>query len=180
MEQSSLRRVVVSPYDERWPEVYAAERARLGELMGTALLAIHHIGSTSVQGLSAKPVIDILGEAAGLELIDDLTPRLEASGLEARGEYGVAGRRYFVGYTASGHRLHLHVFRRGHRGIGRHLLFRDYLRAHRRVARQYGQLKRTVAAKFARDPDAYQRCKATEIEDILAKAEAWDRGGRGS
>jgi len=167
------RPVVIVPYDDRWPEIFSAERKRLKGIMGESVQELHHIGSTSVPGLSGKPVIDCLGIAPDLRRVDALNPRLRTHGLDARGEYGIEGRRYFAGYAASGHRLHLHVFRAGHALIGRHLRFRDYLRAHEAEARRYEEEKLRLADGFALDRAGYQEGKAKVIEELCDRAARW-------
>jgi GrpB-like predicted nucleotidyltransferase (UPF0157 family) len=147
-------------------------------MLGGAASAIHHIGSTSVPGLAAKPVIDLLAEAPDLGQIDARTASLEADGYEAKGEHGIEHRRYFSRPEAARPKVHVHVFPVGHPGIARHLLFRDYLRAHHASAREYGRLKQGLARRFSRDRDAYQEAKAAFIEELHRKAGAWQVQGR--
>lgn len=86
------KQVRVVPYDEAWREAFRTEHDALTAALGPTCLAIRHVGSTSVPGLSAKPVIDILIETPGLALIDRAIPLLQHRGYEARGEYGIPGR----------------------------------------------------------------------------------------
>ena len=170
--------VEVVDWDERWARAYEAEREALAEALGPAALAIHHIGSTSVPGLAAKPVVDVLVEASGLAAVDAAAPRVEALGYEARGEYGMPGRRYFSRPAGNGPAAHVHAFRSGDPRVERHLRFRDYLRAHPAEAARYAALKRELAAAHARDRDGYQAGKADFIGRALDRARAWDAGGR--
>jgi GrpB-like predicted nucleotidyltransferase (UPF0157 family) len=165
-------------YDLSWPRIFEVEMARLGRLFGDAAAGIHHIGSTSVPGLASKPIIDVLIESPGLELVDARSHLIEADGLEARGEHGIPGRRYFVGRTASGGGLHVHVFDEASPGSQAHLLFRDYLRTHPEEASRYEKLKRELARNRSLDRTGYQKGKAGFIEDRCAKAKAWAKRGR--
>ena len=98
--------VRVVPYDVRWPAQYVIEAHHIRRALGNVAVAIHHIGSTSVPGLSAKPVIDILVEVNGLADVDTRTPAVESLGYEAKGEFGIPGRRYFRRHDTSGTRTH--------------------------------------------------------------------------
>lgn len=171
----AVKTVRVVPHDPSWPSQFAAERDDLLPVFGKAATAIHHIGSTSVPGLAAKPVLDILVEATSLRDVDALAPALESRGYQARGEYGVPGRRYFSRLPRAGLKVHIHVFEVGHPHAGEQLLLRDYLRAHPRCAAQYGALKIALASEHADDRDAYQAAKADFVADLLRKAGAWRR-----
>jgi GrpB-like predicted nucleotidyltransferase (UPF0157 family) len=170
------RTVEVVPYDPAWPSEFDRVRAELAAVLGPSAAAIHHIGSTSVPGLSAKPVIDVLVETPDLSMIDRASPSLERLGYEARGEYGIPGRRYFSRPPGSSLKVHVHCFESGHDGIARHLRFRDYLRAHPHAAASYGNLKRSLAATYADDRDGYQDAKAGFIAELLERAGAGAAG----
>lgn len=88
-------RVEVKPYDDAWPAHFRAEAARLAPLFGAELMALHHIGSTAVPGLAAKPVIDMMPVVRRIEAVDRAAPDLAAMGYEGLGENGLPGRRYF-------------------------------------------------------------------------------------
>jgi GrpB-like predicted nucleotidyltransferase (UPF0157 family) len=170
------KQVRVVPYDETWPEVFRREHDALSADRGPTCLAIHHVGSTSVPGLSAKPVIDIVMETPDLALIDGAIPLLQHRGYEARGEYGIPGRRYFSRLAGSSFKVHLHVFQSGDPRIARHLVFRDFLRTHPPDAARYGELKTTLAREHVEDPVAYQAAKAHFIDELQARALEWERG----
>lgn len=172
----TLEPLRIVPYDPSWPARFGAERASLLALFGEGAAEVHHIGSTSVPGLSAKPVLDILVEVPSLPWIDGLAASLESRGYDSRGEYGIPGRRYFSRPSGVGPKVHLHAFVRGDPHVARHLLFRDFLRCHARFAAQYGDLKTALALEHAHDRDAYQRAKADFIEGMLDKAGAWLAG----
>lgn len=121
-----MRILTVVDYDEMWPTLFENERTLLQMTLGKVISRIHHIGSTSVPGLSAKPVIDILIEVANLEELDSLNQAMEGVGYTVRGENGILNRRYFTkGGNQRSH--HIHAFTTGDAQIIKHLAFRDYL-----------------------------------------------------
>jgi GrpB-like predicted nucleotidyltransferase (UPF0157 family) len=163
--------IKVVPYDGRWSHAFRWEAARLRDIFGSEPVLIHHIGSTSVPGLCAKPVIDILVESTGLELIDRVTPELELRGYVAKGEFGVPGRRYFSRPAADDElKVHVHAFLRGSPHVARHLGFRDRLRGDPKLVALLCALKRRLAAEHREDPDAYQAGKASFIGQVEAEA----------
>ncbi len=105
-----MRILTVVDYDEMWPTLFENERTLLQMTLGKVISRIHHIGSTSVPGLSAKPVIDILIEVANLEELDSLNQAMEGVGYTVRGENGILNRRYFTkGGNQRSH--HIHAFK---------------------------------------------------------------------
>jgi len=166
------RRITVVPYDPIWRKQYLAAAARLRELLGSELLAIHHIGSTAVPGLAAKPTIDLLLVVRSLAALDARDDAMRAAGYEPRGENGLAGRRYYVRGSADEHREHVHAWEAGHPRIAEHLGFRDYLRARPEARLAYGRLKLALAAEYGDDPAAYTAGKEAFIGQVLALAQA--------
>ncbi len=160
--------LVIVAYDPTWPEQYEAERARVEAALGDLVLAIHHIGSTAVPGLPAKPTIDILVELRTLDLPEDRVATMERFGFEYRGEYGIPGRRYF----SDGHSRHVHAFLADNPEVQRHLLFRDYLRAHPADAARYAALKRDLAERYKDDHAGYTEAKAPFIEAVIERAKS--------
>ncbi len=168
-----MRNIVVVPYDDGWPCAFQREAALLSGAFGDELIAIHHIGSTSVPGLSAKPVIDIMPVVRDVERVDTLTPALERLGYQPWGENGIPGRRYF---TKGGdlHRTHnMHVYELSNPEVERHLAFRDYLRSNPAEAERYAELKRAVAAQFPNDIYGYMAGKDAYIKTVLQRALEW-------
>ena len=171
-KSANERLITVEEYTESWVEEYKAEAERLREVFGELLVGIHHIGSTSVPGLAAKPVIDFLVEAADIDRVDELNDRMLKLGYEARGEYGIPSRRFFPkGGNQRSH--HVHVFPVGHHRVKDHLLFRDYLRAFPEEARAYEKLKRSLADEFPHDIDGYCDGKDEFIKELNRRAERW-------
>lgn len=169
-------KAIVVAYDPSWALKFEREAEVVRSALGPAASAVHHIGSTSIPGIYAKPIIDMLVEVASLEAVDAETPTLTAEGYEAMGEFGLAGRRYFRKDNAAGVReYHVHAYAVGSPELERHLAFRDYLRSHSDVAQQYSQLKRRLATQYPSDSEAYIKGKGPFIEATEAAALAWLR-----
>ena len=161
--------VVLVPYDPAWPALYEREAERLRRACAPLPLRVDHVGSTSVRGLAAKPVVDVLG---GRPAGSDPRPYVDAIvalGWVHRGENGVPGRDYFrLGHPARTH--HLHLFEETAPAWREHLAFRDTLRGRPALAREYERLKRALAARHAHDRGAYTAAKAPFIRDVLQAA----------
>ncbi|MFC4076229.1 GrpB family protein [Salinithrix halophila] len=169
-----MRKVEVVPHHPAWSERFEEEAQKLREVFGEELIRVYHIGSTSVPGLEAKPVIDLLPVVKEISRVDRFRPPMEALGYEAMGEYGIPGRRFFrKGGENRTH--HVHVFEEGHSDIRRHLAFRDYLRTHPEEAARYGALKQRLAHRFPTDLKAYMDGKDGLIKEIEALALQWHR-----
>ncbi|MFC6180058.1 GrpB family protein [Lactiplantibacillus daowaiensis] len=164
-----MQKIEVVPYQATWPAVYQDEARQIKAILGPALVAMHHIGSTAVPGLAAKSIIDILPVVHDITVVDQLTAQFAALGYEGLGEYGIVGRRYFrKGGDDRTHQLHIFDVSQL-AAIARHLAVRDYLRLHPDVAQIYGQLKRTAARHHPCDITGYGDEKAsfvTALEQI--------------
>jgi GrpB-like predicted nucleotidyltransferase (UPF0157 family) len=142
--------------------------------LGGAISAIHHIGSTAIPGIHAKPIIDMLAVTNDLSILDECSTLITGLGYEALGEFGIPGRRYFRKVNSAGERTHqIHAFQAGSPQITRHLAFRDYLIANPAVAHDYDMLKRRLATMFPKDIRSYTDGKSSFIQDIDSRAEAW-------
>ncbi len=167
-----MRKMEVRPYDTNWASLFLEEASLLQQIFGDELVEIHHIGSTSVPGLSAKPVIDILPVVRDIARVDAYNSEMLAHGYEPRGELGLAGRRYFPkGGNERTH--HVHVYQIGHPDIFRHIAFRDYLRAHPDEAKPYGDLKEELAKRFPYDSGGYVEGKEALVQALEQKALVW-------
>lgn len=166
--------VEVVPPDPSWREEFESESQQLASVMGDNLVAIHHIGSTAIPGIYAKPVIDLLIEVKDIHQTDAQSEAIAQMGYEVLGEYGLPGRRYFRKYRSPGIRTHhVHTYETGSSEITRHLAFRDYAIAHPEVAQQYSHLKRELAQQYPQDIEAYMDGKDGFIKAIEQKALEW-------
>lgn len=164
----------VVAYRPEWRSDFLREAAALRAALVSLEITFHHIGSTSIEGMRAKPIIDLLGEAEDLTAVDASSDIFVALGYEAMGEYGIAGRRYFRKMDGNGVRTHhLHVFATGSPHVERHLAFREYLRAHSETAAAYSDLKARLTARDDASWDSYVEGKAPFIQDVEPKAIAW-------
>jgi GrpB-like predicted nucleotidyltransferase (UPF0157 family) len=169
-----MQRVFLVPHDPGWAKAFAHESSSIAEALGDVLVALHHIGSTAIPGIHAKPIIDLLAAVRDLSRLEERASRLEALGYEALGEFGIAGRRYFRKDDRDGNRTHqIHAFETGSPQIERHLAFRDFLRAHPACANEYDALKRRLAEMYPTDIASYTDGKDEFIKEIDAQAAAW-------
>jgi GrpB-like predicted nucleotidyltransferase (UPF0157 family) len=147
------RPIILTPHDARWVDLFAIERDAILHACGGVIRAVYHVGSTSIPGIAAKPIIDIMPVLARHEHGWACIEAMERLGYESRGEVGIQGRQFFRKGDPRSH--HVHMFADGRPEIGRHLRFRDYLRAHPEEARAYEALKQELAARFIDDTRAY-------------------------
>lgn len=162
---TEIRQLEVVAYDQEWPEIFATHEKRLREALPTLPVGIEHIGSTSVPGLAAKPIIDIL------VMVDDITA--EEDYLEP-----LLAAGYLLRVREPEHRLvrtpardvHVHIYDKGHAAVGKYLLFRDRLRSNADDRALYARTKETLVAQGFSDMNAYSDAKSEVILGILARA----------
>ena len=150
------KKVIVLPYDPAWKDAFEAIKGEIEAALGDLILGVEHVGSTSVEGLSAKPCIDVDVVIADYSVFSDVVRKLEAIGYSHEGDLGIRDREAFR-YSDKPHLLkhHLYVCPRDSRKLHRHLTFRDFLRSHPEAAKQYGQVKERAAQLFPEDMDQY-------------------------
>lgn len=169
-----MRHVVVTEFDSAWADRYAAEALVIQGILGRNCTAVHHIGSTAVPGLAAKPIVDILPVVLDIAAVDAEDSRFAEAGYEAMGEYGIPGRRYFRRGLGDDETVHVHVFGQSSVGeIRRHLAVRDFLRTHPADAAAYGALKSRLARQFEWDIEAYCDGKDAFVKDLERRALVW-------
>ncbi|HSP54118.1 MAG TPA: GrpB family protein [Dehalococcoidia bacterium] len=173
--------IVLVPHDPAWTAAFEEERARIQEAIGQWAADVQHVGSTSIPGIAAKPIIDI---AVHLRSITDalycITPLVQI-GYECLGEFGIPGRIYFRKPTKTplpgqshygvGRTHQIHMYETGHEQYEKQITFRDYLRKHPESAREYEDLKRDLAARHD-DIEDYALGKSEFVLHILALAGA--------
>lgn len=165
-------KVTIVEYSPAWPELFEREKRLLGSVVGQDVGVIEHVGSTSVVGLAAKPIIDIMVGLYDFSLADALVPGVVGLGYKYVPEYEdvMPFRRYFKRGTGGGATHHVHMVAKGGEFWERHLLFRDYLRAHPEVAAEYAALKKGLAAREWNDRSEYTDAKTAFIKDVEEKA----------
>lgn len=164
------------PHDPAWSAAFDEAQATLQGILGVDAVAIHHVGSTAIPNILAKPVIDILIEATSLEALDRRYAAFLKAGFLGKGEKGIEGRRFYIKDNAQGVRSHhIHAFTAGSFHIERHLAFRDYLLAHSEVASEYSRVKEAIAADW-RGIDDYIARKASFVVQTEKAALEWARG----
>lgn len=169
-----MRKVIVSPYDEGWDRLFTEEATELKRILSKEIVSIHHFGSTSIKGVESKPIIDILAVVREIALVDQYNSELELFGYTGKGENGITGRRYFQkGGDDRTH--HLHIYQIGNLEIERHLAFRDYLRSHPVIMKEYGELKKELSQQFPYDIESYIAGKEELVLKIQDQALEWSR-----
>jgi GrpB-like predicted nucleotidyltransferase (UPF0157 family) len=164
--------IEIAPYSSSWPKRFAELGSAFRSAMGDVALRIDHIGSTSVPGLAAKPVIDVQISVAALEPVDPFRVPLERLGYVYRAGNTERTKRYFR-EPPGAPRTHIHVRRAGSFSEQFALLFRDYLRAHADEAAAYERLKHRLAAEHATDRHAYTDAKVPFTWDLMRRADDW-------
>ena len=163
-----LSPIVVEPYNPQWAREFERIRDYLASKLGDLAVAIHHVGSTSVTGLAAKPIIDIDIEIASYEVFPQVCEKLMAVGWRHEGDYGIAKREEFkLTKQFDFMRHNLYVCPSDSAEMIRHLEFRDYLRGDKAAVDEYGKLKQQLAVKHRNDIDAYIDGKSAFIKRIL-------------
>jgi GrpB-like predicted nucleotidyltransferase (UPF0157 family) len=115
-----MRKVEVVPHDPRWRDAFEAEARQVAAALGENVAAVHHIGSTAIPDIYAKPVVDLLVEVRDIAEVDGRSSAMESLGYEVMGEYGIPGRRYFRKDSREGLRTHnIHAFEAGRNHITR-------------------------------------------------------------
>jgi GrpB-like predicted nucleotidyltransferase (UPF0157 family) len=166
--------MLIVPYDVTWPEQFVQLAWPLRHALGPVALRIDHIGSTSVPGLAAKPIIDIQISVADFEPLDAYRLPLESLGYIFRADNPERTKHYFR--EAPGQRrVHIHVRRAGSFSEQFALLFRDYVRTHSDVASYYAELKIGLAQQYPRAEDrvSYTEAKSPFIWKVMAQADEW-------
>ena len=169
-----MSKVEVVPHDPRWRDAFEAEAKHVAAALGENVVAIHHIGSTAIANIYAKPVVDLLVEVRDITEVDGRSSAMVPVGYEVMGEYGIPGRRYFRKDNREGIRTHqIHAFETGSAEAERHLAFRDYMIAHPGDAQRYSELKRKLAEEHPQSMDAYMDGKDGFIKEMDRRAARW-------
>ncbi len=163
-------KVTVLPYDSAWKSAFEAIKKEIEAAAGDLILGVEHVGSTSVEGMSAKPCIDLDVVIRDNTVLDAVVDRLETIGYVHEGDLGIKGREAFK-YANKPHLQthHLYVCPRDSRELHRHITFREFLKSHPEAVRQYSKVKETAAQLFPDDIDRYIAYKSPCIEELYAQ-----------
>jgi GrpB-like predicted nucleotidyltransferase (UPF0157 family) len=172
MDLDGPRIIRIADYDPGWPVRFAETGARLRAALGDVALRIDHIGSTSVPGLAAKPVLDIQISVARLDPVNPFRDPLAGLGYVFRADNPERTKRYFREPPGTP-RTHLHVRRHGSFAEQFALLFRDHLRAAPAAAAEYAAVKRRLAAEHPHDGQAYTDAKVPVVWSLAQRADDW-------
>jgi GrpB-like predicted nucleotidyltransferase (UPF0157 family) len=170
------REMVVVPYDPDWVEAYRQEKEILTGIFQDSILEIHHFGSTSIPGICAKPIIDVMIVVADIAAVDELNSRMEDAGYSVRGENGIPERRYFVKLKHDGsgnHTHHIHVYQQGNRHIEDELVFPRYLRVNVEARLEYERVKLEASKRHRHSPMSYVEAKYECVMKLTAEAKAY-------
>ena len=161
------KNVIITEYDPLWPSDYAVIASEIRQALGTLALAIHHVGSTSVPGMVAKPIIDLDVVIQNRAVLPEVIELLEAIGYRHEGDLGIPNREAFC-YEGKPHlrKHHLYVCPENSLELKRHLTFRDFLRTHPTEAEIYSHIKQQAAALHPNDIDGYIQYKSAYIAKL--------------
>jgi GrpB-like predicted nucleotidyltransferase (UPF0157 family) len=160
--------VVVQDYDQEWPTVYASVRGRVMAALGARAVDVQHIGSTSVPGLAAKPVVDVLLTVKDVSDEPAYVPALEGAGFLLR--VREPGHRMFRTHRKD---VHLHVYEPDDQAVTDYLDLRDWLRVDSEDRERYAELKRNLSQRSWSDMNHYADAKSDVIQQVLTRARAW-------
>jgi len=173
------RKVELVEYNPKWPQFFSELSRVISTAMGDLALRIEHVGSTSVPGLAAKPIIDLDAVIASRQLLPEAIHRLAGLEYVHKGDQGIRGREAFARQDedtpkdGTGRKWpvhHLYVCAQDNAELARHVAFRDYLRSNPAAALAYAKLKRQLAQQFPYDVDAYCEAKTDFVNGILLLA----------
>ena len=160
-------KVIVLPYDRTWQSAFEEIKNELQSVIGDLVIGIEHVGSTSVEGMSAKPCIDIDVVIKDYSVFDAVVGKLETIGYIHEGDLGIKDREAFK-YSNKPHLQthHLYVCPQYSEELHRHITFRDFLRNNAEAVKQYSLAKETAAQLYPNDIDKYIECKSPCIEEL--------------
>ena len=163
-------KVVVLSYDEGWKKAFEDIKAELLAALGDCIEGIEHVGSTAVEGMSAKPCIDVDVVIADDTVFATVVRRLNAIGYIHEGDLGIKGREAFC-YSGKPHLLkhHLYVCPQSSEELHRHITFRDFLRENPEAVRAYSAVKEEAARRYPNDMDGYIAYKSPCIAELYAQ-----------
>ena len=169
----SKRTMDIVEYDKNWMRLFEIEKELLSDIFKDNVIRIEHFGSTSIPGIAAKPIIDIMIFVYDINKIELYDDKMKELGYTPKGENGMTGRRYFVKYKEDliNHTHHVHIYEEGGNPfIYEAFLFRDYLRVNEAARKKYEKTKKELAKQFYFEPLAYTDGKNACVAEILEEA----------
>jgi GrpB-like predicted nucleotidyltransferase (UPF0157 family) len=166
------REVVLESYQAGWVDQFSEEVRALYPVFWMCWRKVYHIGSTSIPGVVAKPIIDIMPIVHDIQKSDSFNEIMQDMGYVPMGEYGIEGRRYYFKGDLV-HTFHIHAFQSDSPHVERHLLFRDYMRTHEKERQAYSDLKLELVKQYRFDPAGYSDAKNDFIQRIDRQALQW-------
>lgn len=166
--------VTILPYDPSWAKAFEAQTKQIQEALGAIDIDFHHIGSTSIPGMIARPIIDILGVVSSFTLTDPRGNDMRRLGYEVLGEFGMDDRRYYRMTSRLGSwSYQLEIYVEGSDQIEKHIATRDYLIEHSEHAQTFAELKTELIANPSLKLDEYLNGKARLTNEIERNALRW-------
>ncbi len=162
-------------YDNNWKQHFEVIKDTLKDIFSDKCIDIHHIGSTAIPGMPAKPIIDVMVTVHHINSVDALNEIMEKAHYTPRGENGIPGRRYFQKLACDGinHIEHIHCFEHDNPLVKDHLMFRDYLMIDKDAFDEYRAVKTEAAKLYPLDPSKYTEYKFDCIMRILKEARTY-------
>lgn len=172
------REMILVPYDSNWANQFERIKETLSVVFGELALDIQHFGSTSIIGMNAKPIIDVMVIVQDITQVDVLNNKMRELGYIDKGEIGMAGRRYYQMLALDGinHTQHIHCYEKDNQHAIDELMFRDYLRVDRRSFNLYQNIKKEAAMKYRFSPREYTDYKSECVERIMETAKTFYLG----
>lgn len=164
-----LKYVELKPHDPAWSSLFIEAEAEIQSILQDNCIEIHHIGSTAIPDIHAKPIIDVLPVVKDISLVDSFNAKFEAQGYVCMGEYGIPGRRFY--WKSKSKRTHnIHLFEQGSPEISKYLRFKEFMLSHEDYAKAYSLIKCSLAEVFSQDIESYVNGKASFVQLIDYKA----------
>ena len=167
------RQIEVVKYRKEWKQMFTEEKKRLRQIFGKDILDIQHIGSTAVEGLYAKPLIDILIVVDDFKILINYTVKLIQLGYEDKGEFGIKGRRFYRKGGDKNPTHNIHMYARADKNIIRYIAFREYLKTFPQTREEYSVIKKEAAKKNLFDIDGYMNFKNNFVKKTEKLAIEW-------
>ena len=163
-----IRFVELTKYNAEWANIFTVAANEIKSILQENCIQIHHIGSTAIPNIYAKPIVDVLPVVKDISLVDSLNHEFEKLGYICMGEYGISGRRFYW-KSKTKRTLNIHLFEKGAPELTRNLLFKDFMLKHDDYAQAYSLVKQSLAEVFPQDIENYVNGKSSFVQMINYK-----------